>query len=78
MKKEKQIQSKPTTDPASLCELRTVREMCDEFKWLKPGTLRHWIFQADSYEFGNVVCHIGGKVLLHRGEFLAWVQRQNG
>lgn len=57
--------------------LATIREFCRVNGWLRPGTLRYWIFHHERYGFTNCFLHVGGKVLIDIDRFDAWIEAQN-
>lgn len=46
--------------------------------WPSTGTLRRLIFHADSNGFSEVVCRIGGRVLIDEDAFFRWVEKHRG
>jgi hypothetical protein len=58
-----------------LLDVDTVTEL---HPGIKPGTLREWIFYADSNGFRRAIRRVKRKVLIVEEEMLAWIDEQSG
>jgi len=62
-------------------KLLTVKQCLEKFPFIKNGTLRYWIFQADSkFEpngFASVIFRVGGSVYLDENRLWKWLHAKN-
>ncbi|MBF0371705.1 MAG: hypothetical protein HQL52_19895 [Magnetococcales bacterium] len=46
--------------------------------WPTIGGLRHLVFNAEKNGFDEVICRVGGRVLIDEGRFFQWAKGNGG
>lgn len=59
-------------------DLLSVNEFADKYPTFTKGTLRAYIFNADSNGFKEVIRRIGARVYIKERAFFEWVEQLNG
>lgn len=54
--------------------LRTVRQLAEEVSFVTEGTVRWWIYHANSNGFSKVIIKIGGRVYIDKSAFNTWLE----
>lgn len=59
-------------------DLLSVNDFAEKYPTFTKGTLRAYIFNADSNGFREVIRRIGARVYIKENAFFNWVERLNG
>jgi hypothetical protein len=59
-------------------DLLSVNDFAKKYPTFTKGTLRAYIFNADSNGFKEVIRRIGARVYIKENAFFNWVERLNG
>lgn len=57
-------------------DLRTVKQLAGEIRWVTESKLRWWIFHRETNGFGVVLVQIGGRIYIDIAEFNKWLEAQ--
>jgi len=63
---------------SSLPNYLTVNEMLEKYSWLKPGGLRHFLFNSKKNGLEKAIRRMGKrKILINEQLFFLWIDEQN-